>query len=102
MKRVKASDFPELRRAFAGYLHEDFLEEHASAADAIRAFLAEASAVERKRFDREARRFLELTGDLEFGQALALLDRLGSRWRPESREELAKMLTEIVQVNDSL
>jgi hypothetical protein len=102
MKRVRVTDFPELRRVFAGYLHEDFLEEHASAADAIRAFLADASAVERKRFDREAHRFLQVIRHLESDQALALLDRLGARWRPESRDELAKMLAEIVQANDSI
>ena len=96
MKRVKASDFPQLRRVFAGYLHEDFLEEHASPSAALRAFLDDASAAERKRFDVEARRLLEVSADLDFAQVLALLDRLGSRWRPESREAFEGEIKQII------
>ena len=28
MKTLKPSDFPEMQRVFAGYLHEDFLDEY--------------------------------------------------------------------------
>lgn len=94
MKRVKLSDFPELRRVFTGYLHEDFLEEHGTAAAALRAFAADAGAAERKRFRDEARRFLELTSDHDFAKVLTLVHRLGSRWRPPSREELVSALSE--------
>jgi len=101
MKRVKASEFPELRRVFAAYLHEDFLEEHASAAAALRAFVDDANKAERARFRKDVRRLVEEIGELEFAQVLALLDQLGSRWRPESPEDLATVLSGIVETNDS-
>ena len=101
MKRVRASDYPALRRVFAGYLHEDFLEEHETAAEALRAFLGDANQAERTRFRKEVRRLLAEVTDLEFAEVLTLLDRLGSRWRPESREDVAKVLSEIAQTDDS-
>jgi hypothetical protein len=94
MTRVKTSDFPELRRVFAGYLHEDFLEDYGTPAEALRAFIEEASAAERTRFREETRRFLDCTSDLDFAKLLALVGRLGSRWRPSSREALVSTLSE--------
>jgi hypothetical protein len=93
MKRVTASDFPELRKVFSGYLHEDFIEEHATAAAALKAFAEEANATERKRFHTEVTRFLEVTEPLEFEAVRALLTRLGSRWAPPSRAALVAALT---------
>jgi len=101
MKRVKASEFPRLRRVFTGYLHEDFLEEHGSPAAALRAFVEDASPSERARFERELRRMIALMQDLEFAEALALLERLGSRWRPETRGELVEVLAGIDRAKDA-
>jgi contact-dependent growth inhibition (CDI) system CdiI-like immunity protein len=92
MKRAHASDYPELRRVFEGYLHEDFLEEHDSAAAALRAFEADANAGERRRFHADAARFLHATAALPFAEVGALLSQLGSRWTPASREELVAVL----------
>jgi len=44
MTHVDASRFPELRRVFEGYLHEDFVAEYCSAAAAIAAFRADADS----------------------------------------------------------
>ena len=96
MKRAKPSDFPHLRQVLGGYLHEDFLEEHDSAGAALRAFLGDADAAERKQIATEARRFLDLTQDVEFEAVLTLLHRLGARWAPASRQELAAVLSEIL------
>jgi hypothetical protein len=96
MKRIDASEFPQLKRALSGYLHEDFLEEYHSPRAALAAFLAEASTGERLRLAREARRFLDLTRDLEFADVVALLHRLGARWQPESREVLAALLSDAI------
>ena len=101
MKRVKPSDFPELRRAFGGYLHEDSLTEYGSPAAALRAFAADASAAERKRLQRDVRRFLDVTADLEFEKVVELLDRLGARWAPESREALVGVLSGVVDAKES-
>lgn len=93
MRHIKPSDFPELRRVFSGYLHEDFQQEYGSAAAAVRAYEADADDEERRRFRAEARRFLELTEPLEFAKVLALLSRLGCRWKPPSRDALAEVVT---------
>jgi hypothetical protein len=92
MKRLRASDFPELRRVFSGYLHEDFLQEHATAAAAVNAFHEEADEGERKRFHAEVTRFLAATAPLDFEEVRALLTRLGARWTPPTRDALTAAL----------
>lgn len=93
MKRVKAADFPELQRVFSAYLHEDFLEEYETPANALRAFEQDANAAERRRFRAEAARFLELAKSLEMKKVRALLSQLGSRWNPPSRDALIAWLS---------
>ena len=93
MSHVELSRFPELRRVFEGYLHEDFLVEYGSAAAAIDAFSADASTAELRMFRDEARRFIAATSALDFANVQHLITRLGSRWTPESREELERALT---------
>ena len=88
MKPLRASNFPELHRVFAGYLHEDFVQEHGTPEAALASFLTDANEAERRRFMAEARRFLEATASLEFDEVRTLIERLGSRWVPTSRDEL--------------
>lgn len=92
MTHVDASRFPELRRVFEGYLHEDFVAEYGSAAAAIAAFRADADPAEARAFRDEARRFLALTSALDFAEVQRLVTRVGSRWIPASREELESVL----------
>ena len=92
MKQVQASDFPELRKVFTAYLHEDFLEEHASAAAALRAFVEDANENERQRFRADAARFIDATADLELADVRTLLSTLGARWVPASRKALLSAL----------
>jgi len=92
MTRVHASGYPELRRAFSGYLHEDFLEDYESPAAALQAFESDADAGERRRFRAEATRFLHATSTLPFAEVVTLLAQLGSRWAPASRDELVAAL----------
>jgi len=92
MTSPSGTDFPELRRVFEGYLHEDFLEEYESPAAAVRAFLADANDAERRRFAADVRRFLADIDDMEFVDVRARLARLGCRWRPPSRKALAAAL----------
>ena len=93
MTHLDPSQFPELRRVFEGYLHEDFIAEYGSAAAAIDAFRADASAAEARAFHDEARRFLGATSGLDFATVQHLVTRVGSRWIPSSREELEGILT---------
>jgi hypothetical protein len=92
MTHVDPSDFPELRKVLTGYLHEDFLQDHATAAAALKTFASDASERERERFQDEARRFLDATASLDFVVVRALLSRLGARWIPPTREALAAAL----------
>ena len=94
MKALKPSDFPELQRVFAGYLHEDFLEEYGTPIAALRAFQEDADHSERQRFLTETRRFLERTARLDFNEVRALIARLGCRWTPPSRKAMVALLAE--------
>jgi len=93
MTRVHSSEFPELRRVFSGYLHEDFVQEYGSAEAALRSFEKDASEEERQQFREEGRRFLEATAHLKLSSVHALLARLGCRWAPPDRDALAAALT---------
>lgn len=93
MTHLDVSRFPELRRVFEGYLHEDVVAEYGSAAAAIDAFRADASAAEARAFRDEARHFLVVTSALDFTEVQHLVARVGSRWIPGSREELETVLT---------
>jgi len=86
--------FRELRRVFAGYLHEDLLDENRSPEAALRMFRADADPGEAQRFRKEVVRFLSYTARLDFDQVRDLLGELGCRWIPPSREALVALLTE--------
>jgi hypothetical protein len=92
MTPLDASRFPELQRVFEAYLHEDFVAEYGSAAAAIDAFRADASAAEARAFREEARKFLALTSALDFAQVQRFVTRVGARWIPDSRDELEAVL----------
>jgi hypothetical protein len=94
VKALNPADFPEMQRVFAGYLHEDFLEEYGTPVAALRAFHEDANASERQRFSREIQRFLERTATLDFSEVRALVADLGCRWTPRSRKALVALLTE--------
>ena len=94
MTRVSAAAFPELRRFFSGYLHEDFLVDAGTPDAALRVFWADAGANERRRFQREAKRFLAHTATLDLDALRDLLHRLGCRWTPPTREALVGLLTD--------
>ena len=92
--RLTAASFPELRRVLTGYLHEDLVAEHGTPEEALRAFHSEAAPAERRRFKKEAARFLERTRTLDFDRVRDLLNQLGCRWMPPSREALVALLSD--------
>ena len=98
MTRVSASAFPELRRFFSGYLHEDFLAESGTPDAALSEFWADTGPDERRRFQREARRFLTHTATLGLDDLRDLIHRLGCRWIPPDREALVALLTGAVHL----
>jgi hypothetical protein len=99
MTRLSTLRFPTLRRAFTGYLHEDGLVEAGSPEAALQSFWADASPAERQRFQREAARFLDRTATLDFADTCDALERLGSRWRPPSRDALTRVLTSVANTS---
>ena len=100
MTRVTASAFPELRRVFGGYLHEDVLAEHGSAEAALDAFRADASPAELRRFGKDITRFLAQTATLDLDELRRVLSQLGCRWVPPSREALITLLTDAANDDD--
>lgn len=87
-----ASEFPELHRVFAGYLHEDFVLEHGNAAAALDAFVRDGRAAERRRFAAEITRFLTKTSTLDLPAIVPLLAELGCAWVPPSADVLHAVL----------
>jgi hypothetical protein len=102
LTRVTPSAFPELRRVFGGYLHEDVLAEHGSAEAALRAFRADASPAELRRFRKDITRFLAQTASLDLDELRRVLYGLSCRWVPPSREALIALLTDAANDNTPL
>ena len=94
MSRVAPSAFPELRRVFSGYLHEDSLTEAGTPEAALQTFRDDASLDERRRFQREVKQLLAQTATLDLDELRDLVYQLGCRWIPPSREALVALLTE--------
>ena len=89
---TRVPDYPQLRQFFEGYLHEDFVQEHKSPEGALRAFEADASAAELRRFRAEAKRLLARVESEELSTIRDLLAKLGAAWTPRSRAAVAKLL----------
>ncbi len=84
-------NFSALQDFFGGYLHEDFVEEYGSAAEALQAFLSDASGDEIQNVKEEWQRFRDALKDRPFGERQAALRRLGAAWQPEDDAELAAL-----------
>ena len=89
---TRAPDYPQLRQFFEGYLHEDFVQEHRSPEGAMRAFEADASPAELRRFRAEAKRLLARVESQELDDIRELLAKLGSKWVPRSRAAVTKLV----------
>ena len=86
---------------FSGYLTEDFAAEYGSPEAELRAFREDASPAERRRFQRELKRLAGLVEERDFDEICALVQRLGSRWIPPSRDALLTLLTAVADVKRS-
>lgn len=84
--------FPHLRAFLSGYLHQDFLLDHPTPADALRAFLAEANASERQALRDDVRAFLAATDGASWRDALEAFVGLGGAWLPSNRRALFSLL----------
>lgn len=100
-RTVSADDFPALRDFLAGYLHEDFADEHASPEDAVRAFARDADEGELQALKNDSRRFAERIADWSSADARRALRSLGGAWAPGSRTALKSLLSEIANAKPS-
>ena len=91
-KRRLGDEFPALQAFLAGYLHQDFVEEHRTAEGATRAFRREANADERRQLAIEAARFMALIEPWPWADVRDGLAALGAAWRPRSRAALLTVL----------
>ncbi|MGE3176592.1 MAG: hypothetical protein AB7O32_03910, partial [Vicinamibacterales bacterium] len=70
------------------YLHQDFLLEHATPAEALRAFLGEASAAERRGLRADWQAFRRAIEEAGWEEVRGLMGALGGAWRPANRRAL--------------
>ena len=82
------ANYPALRECLPGYLHEDFQETSGAAAEAMEAFLNEASEEEVQQVREEWQRLRKQFAGRPLKELQAALVRLGIAWRPASEEEL--------------
>ena len=75
---IDPRNYPAIREAFRGYLHEDWTTEYADSADAVRAFRRDAGAEEAKAVAVEAKKLLGAG--------------FGSGWRPSTAAEADRVL----------
>jgi hypothetical protein len=87
-KPFDPGDYPALRDFFPAYLHQDFVEEYSSAADALRGFLAEASGDEIVQVKEEWNVFRQAFRSLPLQEIQTAVGQLGSAWLPESQAQL--------------
>lgn len=92
---ARRDDFPLLGTFFRAYLHEDFLEEHASAARALEAYRDDLTPARRRALAAECGRLLAALAGARLPALRRLLyDEFGSAWEPASRDELVELLRE--------
>lgn len=92
VREMNRERFPVLSGFVAGYLHQDFLLEYRTAAEALEAFLRDASAEERQQLRKEAEHFLAGAARHAWTDVAAAFQQLGGAWYPRTRAELASLL----------
>jgi hypothetical protein len=84
-----ADNFPALSEFLPAYFHEDFGEEYGSAAEAVKAFLADASGDEIQNLREEWPLFRKTFASRPIDEIQRALLKLGAAWHPQSEQELA-------------
>ncbi len=90
---IDPRNYPAIREAFRGYLHEDWTTEYADSADAVRAFRRDAGEEEAKAVAVEAKKLLAALAGMEVRDLRKLLGAgFGSGWRPSTAAEADRVL----------
>jgi len=92
LRQASPDRFPMIRALLRGYLHEDYAAEHGSAEGAVRAFCKDASPQEMEKLTEEWRRLSVNTASWTVADIGSLLTKdFGGAWRPDSKQELARL-----------
>ena len=85
---LTAAALPHLSAFLSGYMHQDFLHDYDSPADALAGFLAECSPAERQALTTNWRTFRAATKEHPWRDARNAFSALGGAWLPPSRAAL--------------
>jgi CdiI immunity protein len=88
-KLFSPDNFPALSDFLPAYLNQDFGAEYGSAADAVKAFLADASGDEIQNLREEWPVFRKTFLGRPLSEIQHALVKLGAAWHPQSEQELA-------------
>ena len=83
-----ADQYPRLRDFFSAYLHEDFQDEHGSAAGAATAFCIDGSTEEVRETREEWAKLRKSLAGRPIPELREALQKLGGAWRPQDEDEL--------------
>lgn len=90
---IAARDYPGLRDALRGYLHEDWTTEYADSEDAARAFRKAAAEDEATLVAAEAKKLRAALAGMEVRELRKLLGAgFGTGWRPATAAEADRVL----------
>ncbi|MGE3507764.1 MAG: contact-dependent growth inhibition system immunity protein [Vicinamibacterales bacterium] len=92
---LTADRFPHLAAFLSGYLHQDFVIDHRTPADALQAFLREADAAQRTALREEWRALAAEIEGLAWRDVRDTIAALGGAWRPASRAALLALFDEL-------
>jgi hypothetical protein len=90
---LTAGALPHLSAFLSGYLHQDFLLEYDTPADALAGFLAECSPAERKGLAKDWRMFAAAVQGRRWPAVRTVFASLGGAWRPPSKAALDRLFS---------
>jgi|HubBroStandDraft_6_1064221.scaffolds.fasta_scaffold480573_1 hypothetical protein len=85
---ISPEQFPALREFLRGYFHQDLEDEYGSPQAAARQFWQDADQDQRKAVAEEWSKLLDGTKQFSLDQTNQLLQKIGSAWTFDTREEI--------------
>lgn len=96
---ISAEAFPHFSTFCRGYLHQDFMQEHASVAGALDAFVRDLPAAERAVVAAEGARLLAALAELPVARLRTVLSSIfRSAWHPPTAREVIALLEKMRDV----
>jgi len=93
MSPARKPPLPHLAAFLSGYLHEDFLLDHDTPAQALAEFLKVATAAERRGLAKDWRTFKASMESQSWPAVRTALAAVGGAWRPRSRAALDRLFS---------